>query len=138
MTIEDTLEKGYKALFEALSYITTNSITVEQNEDNSIEINPPLVSVHCSTLSRMSPNAPFYMSECNFTCMSYKPDDKDRAVLKAIYNELFNYISDLTPIVLATETSLNIDGLVMDESGDEDQNDNYQTLSVKIKTYLTK
>jgi len=136
MSIEDTLEKGYKALIELIPALS--GITVEQHEDNSKEIKPPLVSVHCGLLKRVAPNAPYYELECEFTCMSFIDDDKDRSVLKGIYSAVFDYIETLTPATLATETSLTIDGLVMDESGEEERDDNYQLLSVKIKTYLTK
>lgn len=134
--IEDTLEKGYKSLLEAVAGLS--SVTIEQHEDNSKEIAPPLVSVHCEPLVRIAPNADYYMSNCEFTCMTYIQDDKSRSSLKTIYNEVFNYISSLTPATLATETGLTIDGLVMDEQGEEERDESYQILSVKIKTYLTK
>ena len=89
-------------------------------------------------LKRVAPNAPYYESECEFTCMSFIDDDKDRVVLKGIYSAVFDYIETLTPATLATETSLTIDGLVMDEAGEEERDDNYQLLSIKLKTYLTK
>ena len=136
MSIEDTLEKGYKALIGAIPALS--GVTVEQHEDNSVNINPPLVSVHCGTLKRVAPNAPYYESECEFTCMSFIEDDKDRSVLKGIYSAVFDYIETLLPATLATETSLTIDGLVMDEAGEEERDDSYQLLSIKIKTYLTK
>ncbi len=136
MSIEDTLEKGYKALFELIPALS--GITIEQHEDNSKEIKPPLVSVHCMPLKRVAPNAPYYESESEFTCMTFIDDDKDRVVLKGVYSAVFDYIESLLPATLATETSLTIDGLVMDESGEEERDDNYQLLSVKVKTYLTK
>jgi len=134
--IEDTLEKGYKALFEAIPALS--AVTIEQHEDNAKKIDPPLISVHCKPLRRIAPNAPYYESECEFTCMTYINDDKDRVVLKDIYTAVFDYIQDLLPTTLATETSLTIDGLVVDDMGEEERDEKYQILNVKIKTYLTK
>ncbi|MCP4103870.1 MAG: hypothetical protein GY750_20995 [Lentisphaerae bacterium] len=136
--IEDTLEKGYKTLIEGITYIVDNSITVEQFEDNEKKINPPLVSVHCRPLRRIAPNAPYFESESEFTCMTYIDDDKARTVLKAIYSAVFDYMVDLLPATLATETGLTIDGLVMDDAGDEERDENYQIFTIKLKTYLTK
>lgn len=136
MSTEDTLEKGFKALFESIPELA--GITIEQHEDNSKELEPPLVSVHCGTLRRVAPNAPFYESECDFTCMTYIQDDKDRAILKGIYSAIFDYVSLLDKSTLATETGLSIDGLMMDDNGDEERDEDYQILNVKIKTYLTK
>ena len=138
MSTEDTLEKGYKALFESIQYVIDNSVTIEQYEDNSNEINPPLVSVDCMPLRRLAPNADYYESECNFICMTYIEDDKSRAILKALYGEIFDYVSGLAPATLATETGLTIDGLVMDESGEQERDERWQLLTIKLKTYLTK
>jgi len=136
MSTENTLELGYKALLEAIPALS--SITIEQYEDNAKEIEPPVISVHVMPLRRIAPNAPYYEAECDFTCMTYIQDDKDRAQLKAMYSAVFDYMITLETSTLATETGLIIDGLNMDESGEEERDENYQILSVKIKTYLTK
>jgi len=138
MSTENTLEIGYKSLIEALTYITANSIPVEQHEDNSKDLVLPMVAVRCMPLSRIAPNAPYYISGCEFTCVTYIADDKDRSVLKDIYNDIFNFAISLTSGELSTETGLTIDGLVVSESGDEERDDNNQILTIKINTYLTK
>lgn len=138
MSIENTLEIGFKNLIEALTYITANSISVEQYDDNSKELKLPLVSVRCMPLSKIAPNAPYYIGECEFTCMSYIADDKDRVVLKAMYSDVFDFSTDLTVLDLATETGLTIDGIVFSESGDEERDENNQILTVKINIYLTR
>ncbi len=136
MSTEDTLEEGYKALLETVPALST--VTIEQFEDNSKSINPPLISVHCRPLRRIAPNAQYYESECEFTCMTYIDDDKSRSALKDIYSAVLDYMTTLTTGALSIETGLDIDGLVMDDAGDEERDDNYQILSVKIKTYITK
>jgi hypothetical protein len=137
MSKEKTLEDAYIALVQGIQYIIDNSINVRNFEDNNTTVNPPAVIVNCNSFRRLEPNADYYESEVDFICFTYIQDDKARAQLRALQGEIFDFARSLAPATLATQSGLTIDGLVMDDAGEQERDDHYNFLTVKLKTYLT-
>ena len=137
MSKEKTLEDAYIALVQGIQYIIDNSVNVRNFEDNNTTVNPPAVIVNCNPFRRLEPNADYYESEVDFICFTYIQDDKARAQLRTLQGEIFDFARSLAPATLATQSGLTIDGLVMDDAGEQERDDHYNFLTVKLKTYLT-
>jgi len=137
MSVEDDLEDGFISLIGGIQYIIDNSINVRKFEDNTEEVNPPAVIVNCNPVRRIEPNDKYYECETDFICFTYIEDDKARAQLKAIQSEIFDFARLLLPAAIGTESGLTVDGLVMDDSGEQERDDHNNYITVKLKVYLT-
>ena len=93
--------------------------------------------MNCNPFRRLEPNADYYESEVDLICFTYIQDDKARSSLRSLQSEIFDFARTLLPATLATETGLTVDGFNMDDSGEQERDDHYNFLTVKIKTYLT-
>jgi hypothetical protein len=135
--IENDLENGFISLMEQIQYIIDNSINVRNFEDNSEEVNPPAVIVNCNPVRRIEPNDKYYECETDFICFTYIEDDKARVQLKSIQSEIFDFARTLLPVTIGTESGLTVDGLVMDDSGEQERDEHNNYITVKLKVYLT-
>ena len=137
MSKELTLENAYISLVDGIQYVIDNSVNIRNFSDNSKEVNPPAVIVNCNPFRRLEPNYNYYECETDFICFTYMKEDEDRAILRALQGEIFDFIRDLLPATLATESGLTIDGLVMDDAGEQERDDHNNYITVRIKNYLT-
>jgi hypothetical protein len=135
--IENDLENGFIALIEQIQYIIDNSINVRNFENNSEDVNPPAVIVNCNPVRRIEPNDKYYECETDFICFTYIEDDKARSQLKAIQSEIFDFARTLLPVTISTESGLTVDGLVMDDTGEQERDEHNNYITVKLKVYLT-
>lgn len=137
MSVENDLENGFISLIEGIQYIIDNSINVRNFEDNTEEVNPPAVIVNCNPVRRLEPNDKYYECETDFICFTYIKDDEARTQLKAIQSEIFDFARLLLPATIGAESGLTVDGLVMDDNGDQERDENNNYITVKSKAYLT-
>jgi hypothetical protein len=137
MSIESKLEEGFVSLIEQIQYVIDNSVNARVFEDNSKKVNPPAVIVNCNPVRRIEPNDNKYECETDFINFTYIEDDKSRTQLKEIYSEIFDFARTLLPATLSTASTLTIDGLVMDDSGEQERDDKYNYITTKLKVYLT-
>ena len=137
MSVEKQLEDGFISLIEGIQYIIDNTVNVMNFEDNSEEVNPPAVVVRCNPVRRLEPNDKYYECETDLISFTYIKEDESRAILKAIQSEVFDFARSLLPGTLGTASSLTVDGLVMDDSGEQERDDNNNYITVKLKVYLT-
>lgn len=137
MSKEKILEDGFVSLISGIQYIIDNNINVRNFEDNSVDVNPPCVIANCNLFRRLEPNADYYESEVDLICFTYIQDDPNRADLRALQGEIFDFARILSPATLSTETGLTVDGVIMVDSGEQERDDHNNYLTVKLKTYLT-
>ncbi len=137
MSVENDLENGFISLIEGIQYIIDNSINIRKFEDNSVDVNPPAVIVNCNPVRRIEPNCDHYECETDFVCFTYIEEDKSRSALKAIQSEIFDFARNLLPATIGTESGLTVDGLVMDDNGEQERDDKNNYITVKLKAYLT-
>jgi len=137
MSVENDLENGFISLINGIQYIIDNDINTRKFEDNSADVNPPAVIVNCNPVRRIEPNCNYYECETDFICFTYIEDDKARTQLKAIQSEIFDFARLLLPATIGTESGLTVDGLVMDDSGEQERDDHNNYITVKLKVYLT-
>ena len=137
MSVEKQLEDGFVSLIEGIQYIIDNTINVINFEDNSKKVNPPAVVVSCNPVRRLEPNYNYYECETDLICFTYIQDDKSRTTLRALQSEIFDFARTLLPATIGTASLLTVDGLVMDDGGEQERDDQYNFITVKIKAYLT-
>ena len=137
MSVEKTLEDGYISLIEQVQYVIDNSINIRNFEDQSEDANPPAVIVNCMLARRLEPNYNYYEIETDFICFTYVQDDRARTQLRTLQGEIFDFVRLLLPATLSLETGLTVDGIIMDDTGEQERDDHNNYLTVKIKTYLT-
>jgi len=137
MSVENDLENGFISLINQIQYVIDNGTGVIQFQDNSSEVNPPAIIVNCNPVRRLEPNDKYYECETDLISFTYIKEDESRAILKAIQSEVFDFARSLLPGTLGTASGLTVDGLVMDDSGEQERDDNNNYITVKIKVYLT-
>ena len=137
MSVEQDLQSGFISLINQIQYVIDNGTGVINFEDNSFDVNPPAIIVNCSPVRRLEPNDKYYECETDLISFTYIKEDESRAILKAIQSEVFDFARSLLPGTLGTASSLTVDGLVMDDSGEQERDDNNNYITVKLKVYLT-
>ncbi len=137
MSVEQDLQSGFISLINQIQYVIDNGTGVINFEDNSVDVNPPAIIVNCSPVRRLEPNDKYYECETDLISFTYIKEDESRAILKAIQSEVFDFARSLLPGTLGTASGLTVDGLVMDDSGEQERDDNNNYITVKLKVYLT-
>ena len=138
MIIESSLETGIASLVGALTYVTANSIPVRKFSDNSQMEGVKIIMVHAPPAERLMPNYDFYKTDIEIVCATHIPNDKNRAILNALYQACLGLVNGSGfKTALASASSVTINGVVP-IIGKEETQDNYQYLAVIATVHLTK
>jgi len=136
MIIEKKIEDGIKAILTVRTYVTANSIPVRNFGDNTGERVQKYLVAHCGTAERIAPNFNMWKMECEIIAITHIPNDENRAVLNAMYQDAMSAVHTMTPASLSTSSGLTVDGIVP-KPGGEEMAENYQMKILRFDVFLT-
>lgn len=146
MKIQEYLEEAVQDIFEARTYISTNSIPVVRFRDFTTDREGLNVVIHCPDVNRLQPNYNFFECTLNSSAVVHREADPTGADVDALVDdmqdEIFQTLSTVTlqaAIDAIDATSgITVDGIVnidSSESGDDDFNVTVGTTNIYL-TYV--
>lgn len=141
--IESKLEAGWKAVISDESYIkAVGTLTPVYSYHDCSHIRPQkcvVVKVNPVENEYSSSGVPGSLYKCTveLTAITFTPDDKDRAILNAIYQAVLGVAKGTTKVVLNTAigSGLTCYGWTINQ-GDEGTEDNIQFITVKLECHV--
>ena len=125
-SFERTLEDAIVILIEALSYISTASVTITYWANSEKLKAPPIVAVHVSETDRIAPNYPMYKTSLDLHMYTTSDDDSGDVDGNAMYDAVWDWLHNVTAAQLSSASGLQIDGITFEPneiqiSGDQGQ-----------------
>ena len=126
------------ARVEANSYVSTNSIDVNEFRDNSTAFTPPAIIVRVYNQLNSITDAPLYELDIDIMCMTHQADDLSGSILETLYQNMYALIG-CGSTLSAMQNTFNVDGnqikilsIEINEDPTEDQYDIDETIQAQI------
>jgi len=123
----------------ALSYISTNSISVRSSDDMEELKADAFVNVSCSKAERLDPTYDFYRTDVEITSTTHIPNDEDQTISESLYDAVNDWAQNLTAADVNTplaDPEITVDGIVP-QTNDTEYDDNWRLKTLRFQLFYT-
>jgi len=123
----------------ALSYISTNSISVRSSDDMEELKADAFVNVSCSKAERLDPTYYFYRTDVEITSTTHIPNDEDQTISESLYDAVNDWAQNLTAADVNTplaDPEITVDGIVP-QTNDTEYDDNWRLKTLRFQLFYT-